>query len=221
METIQLYILLFFIYSFIGWISEIILIFIETKKIVNRGFLIGPYLPIYGIGSVLVMLLLSDKVAHPLFIFFESMIICGSVEYLISFFMELLFKARWWDYSNNKFNINGRICLLNLILFGLGCIFLLYLINPILIDKINLLSSDIIEIVSLILLSIFIFDLLITLIILFKIKNRIKITTKDSTEEISELVKKELLKSTLLTKRLVISFPDFKILYKRIKNKLK
>lgn len=221
MNQVQIYISLFFIYSIIGWITEVFLVFLENKKVVNRGFLIGPYIPIYGIGGLLVTILLSNNISNPIFVFFESMIICGSIEYLISYIMEILFKARWWDYSHFRFNINGRVCLLNMILFGIGCIFLLYLINPFLIEKINLINSKTLYLINLILLTIFIFDFIVTSVILFKIKSKINFTSKDSTEEISDLVKRELLSAPLLTKRLVLSFPDLKVLYKRIREKFK
>lgn len=115
MEEIKLYILIFFIYAIAGWIMETTTISIRNKKFVNRGFLVGPICPIYGYGVVLVSVLLKKYQEDMVATFCMSIIICGLLEYFTSFFMEKIFKARWWDYSQKKFNINGRICLENLV----------------------------------------------------------------------------------------------------------
>ena len=122
--------LLFMIYSIIGWIVEIVHSYFYTKKIANRGFLIGPYCPIYGLGTVF-MTAISATTSNDLFgIFAKSMIVCALLEYTTSYIMEKMFKKRWWDYSNRKYNLNGRICLENLVLFGIsGCI-LVKFTNP-------------------------------------------------------------------------------------------
>ena len=124
--------LLFIIYSFMGWLMEVIVVSIAKHKLSSRGFLIGPVCPIYGYGVVLVSLLLQKYQNDIVILFFMSVIICGILEYFTSFFMEKIFKARWWDYSKKKFNINGRICLENLIWFGIACCIVIYIFNPIL-----------------------------------------------------------------------------------------
>ena len=129
-RIIQIHFLLFLIYSFGGWFLESVGGILNVKKFVNRGFLIGPYCPIYGIGVICFTLLLSDYKNDLVVLFFLSMLVAGILEYLTSYFMEKLFNARWWDYSKNKFNINGRICLETMIFFGIcGCLFLTIL-NP-------------------------------------------------------------------------------------------
>ena len=97
---IENFFLIFLIYSFGGWLIESIGNLITKKKFVNRGFLIGPYCPIYGLGVILITLLLSRYKEDLIVLFFLSAILCGILEYFTSFFMEKLFKARWWDYSN-------------------------------------------------------------------------------------------------------------------------
>lgn len=136
LEKIEIYIMLFAIYSVIGWIMEITLGFIEKRKFVNRGFLIGPYCPIYGFGGVAITILLRnfmitiDAVSLVDSIWISTIVImciCGILEYITSYVMEKLFHARWWDYNNFKFNINGRICLETLIPFTIiGQIILRY-----------------------------------------------------------------------------------------------
>ena len=98
------YILLFFIYSVLGWCLENISQFIEYHKLTNRGFFIGPYCPIYGVGATLLHLLLSSYAKDPIVLFLLSIIVCATLEYFTSWLMEKLFKARWWDYSNKKYN---------------------------------------------------------------------------------------------------------------------
>ena len=118
MLNIKIYFLLFLTYSIFGWIMEMIVTLITDKEIVNRGFLIGPYCPIYGTCSIL-MILLLNRITDSILLFVLSIIICSVGEYLTSYLMEKIFKARWWDYSRMKFNLNGRICLRNCLFFGI------------------------------------------------------------------------------------------------------
>ena len=96
---------LFIMYSFLGWLTEVIYVFITDGKIINRGFLIGPYCPIYGVGLILITHLLKDYTDNIIVLFILSACICMILEYLTSYVMEKCFHARWWDYSNSKFNI--------------------------------------------------------------------------------------------------------------------
>lgn len=88
---------------------EVVCKLIQFRRFINRGFLIGPYCPIYGFGSVLIGLLLSRYAGEPLVVFILAMVVCGTLEYVTSYLMEKLFHARWWDYSDKRFNLNGRI----------------------------------------------------------------------------------------------------------------
>ena len=103
--NVSVYFILFIIYAMIGWCIEIINGLIQTKKFVNRGFLIGPYCPIYGVGGILITLLLSKYYDDPIVLFFMGIAVCGILEYLTSYIMEKFFKARWWDYSKRKFRL--------------------------------------------------------------------------------------------------------------------
>ena len=140
---ISSYFLLFIIYSNLGWLMEVTLKSIELKKFINRGFLIGPICPIYGYGCLLIIILLKNFTSNIVLLFFSSVIICSILEYLTSYIMEKLFKARWWDYSRRKYNINGRICLNTMIPFGLlGCL-MMYVVNPFLESKLLLIDSKV------------------------------------------------------------------------------
>jgi len=125
--------------------------------------------------------------------------------------MEKLFKARWWDYSNRKFNINGRVCLENSIWFGLLGALLIYIINPFLSSVIAMISDKVLIILGSVLLVIFITDLIISLNVTIKIKNTItKLIKKDSTEDFNHKIK-EIINGKILNRRLFKAFPKIKI----------
>lgn len=189
---------------------------VELKKFINRGFLIGPYCPIYGWGCILIILLLNKYTDDPLVLFVMAILICSILEYFTSYFMEKLFKARWWDYSRRKFNINGRICLETMIPFGLlGCL-IMYFVNPFFVSLYSKIPSNILIIISSILFTIFLIDNIISYTIMFKMKiPKIKIS-KDSTEEITEYVRSILAKRSFLYKRLMKAYPNMKILRNKV-----
>lgn len=194
--TLETYILLFFIYSFLGWFMEVVKLFLnpKIKRIINRGFLIGPYLPIYGCGVVAITLLLSKYQNDIPALFWLSMITCGILEYATSYIMEKLFNARWWDYSKKKFNINGRICLETLIPFGIAGVLIICFINPIFINLINILPEIIVHFLCGGLIAIFLVDLIISFTIISNLKNtanEIDLSEDDDTENISNFVKEK------------------------------
>lgn len=132
---------LFFSYSFVGWAWEVVFYMMSTGKFVNRGTMLGPWLPIYGVGGILIMLLLKRFRDRPWLLFFLTMALCGSVEYFTSWILEVLFDKKWWDYTGYFMNLNGRICLEGLFVFGLAGVAFTYIISPWLDDmfeKINL-----------------------------------------------------------------------------------
>ena len=130
MSTVLNYLFYFFVYSFMGWLLEVAVRFKEEKKFVNRGFLLGPICPIYGYAMVALVLLVGTKGQDILSIFLMTVFVCATLEYFTSLIMEKLFKARWWDYSNKKFNINGRICLEVMFEFGIMGTLALYFLQP-------------------------------------------------------------------------------------------
>lgn len=123
------YVLLFFITAFLGWLWEVLLFLFTEHAFINRGVYEGPYLPIYGVGGLLLCILLYRVQKKPLSVFFLSMLICTVLEYLTSLFLEHRWGIRWWDYSGHFLNLHGRVCLLGATVFGLGgtalvCLFL-------------------------------------------------------------------------------------------------
>ncbi len=207
MKTIETYILLFFIYSFLGWIFEVIISLIRKKKFINRGFLIGPYCPIYGYGVLLITILLKKYQNDVVIMFVMSMLISGTLEYFTSYFMEKMFNARWWDYNYKKFNINGRICLDVLLTFGTLSCLIIYFVNPFLIEVISIFKVPFVHILSGTLVLGYVIDNITSFRIMFNLKD-VSRTLKDNTEEISNKVRNILTRKSKLHRRLVYAFPN-------------
>ena len=220
MHTIEIYFLLFICYSIMGWLIEVIGTLLSDKKFVNRGFLIGPYCPIYGFGGVFITLLLTKYQDEPLLLLILAMLVCSVLEYYTSWAMEKLFNARWWDYSNKALNINGRICLETLSIFGILGMFMIYAINPFLLHMFSYLSDNTITILSIILLILFIADIILSTNVLCLISSDIKKYEKDNTEEITTKIKNTIMSHGALYKRVVLAFPAVKYIRKVIVEEL-
>ena len=118
------------LYSFIGWCCESIFVSFGQKKVVNSGFMTGPFCPIYGFGAIFAIHLLTPLIDHPLLVFIFGIIVTSALEYFTSWLMEMVLHVKWWDYSHHKYHINGRVCLTNSILFGIMALVLLYGVHP-------------------------------------------------------------------------------------------
>ncbi|MCI9433992.1 MAG: putative ABC transporter permease [Bacilli bacterium] len=218
--NIKLVFISFVFYSIVGWIIEVIDQFYRQKKIINRGFLLGPYCPVHGIGALLMLLLLSRFSNNSFILFISSVLICTILEYLTGFLLEKIFKARWWDYSDYKFNLNGRVCLQNSLFFGLAGVIIVKFSQPFLISVISNISANMLNIICIIILIIFCFDLIVSFYVICSFKNLTNNMLKDSTVEISNKVKAKLAKQSVLFKRLIMAFPNLKRGVIRIKNNI-
>ena len=156
--------LLLMTYSIIGWCGEMVYCSICQRKLCEkRGFLNGPVCPIYGHGALVVLLCLHGGCKNPLLTFLLGAVLTSLVEYITSFAMEKLFHMRWWDYSQYKFHLNGRICLLNSTLFGLASVFLCHFANPPISAWLaGLLASGAAVPLSLILLAVYLTDIVLS-----------------------------------------------------------
>lgn len=125
------YVLLFFCLSFLGWLWEVILYFFTSADFVNRGVYYGPYLPVYGIGGLLLMLLLRAKRRQPVWVFTFSAVVCTLLEYLTATWLEWKWNVRWWDYSGLFGNLDGKICLLCSFGFGIGGVLIICVFQPV------------------------------------------------------------------------------------------
>jgi len=205
MQFLKVY-LLFWLFSIFGWLMEVVVCSISDKKLVNRGFLLGPYCPIYGFGGVVILCLYSYR-DEPLTCFILSMVICTIIEYISSYLMEKLFKVRWWDYSNDSFNINGRVCLRNSIAFGfLGMLCTSYL-NPSLFAFLSKFNNHFLIFVSLFIFLITTIDIIVSFNVMNNIKKTISYNIKnlmnrDATNEIKDMIRDLLVDGKYMERRI-------------------
>ena len=153
-------IFLFFILSFIGWIWEVSLHLITLGKFINRGALHGPWLPIYGFGGIIILLVLykfRSKVINHLAL---SAILCGFLEYFSSLALEMTYGQKWWDYSGYFINLNGRICAEGLLVFALGGMFIVYILAPYMDNLLRKLNKKVAILLCMILLLVFSIDMI-------------------------------------------------------------
>ena len=210
--------LLFIFYSFVGWLLEVLNSIIRYRKVVNRGFMIGPICPIYGVGALLVILPLQHYRNDPIALFFLSIALFSLLEYFTSFFMEKLFHARWCDYSKYRFNINGRICLETMIPFGILGVVLNFFIHPFVQNVAALIPQPFFYILGGLLSVIFLVDLVISTVIIAKFGRTVTQVYTDSTEEINNVIRKRFFKGNYLKRRLVKAFPTASPSPKKPKN---
>ena len=208
MYDFAFYFMLFFGFSVIGWITECISCSIWYHRfIIDRGFLLGPYCPIYGVGALGGYIFLSSYSDEPVALFTLAMVGASIIEYITSVIMEKIFKARWWDYTNQPFNIEGRVCLKNSILFGLMGLGFVYFIKPAYEYLVGLVSHKFLIILCLICVFIYVLDTIISFILMSKIKNRITNVRKDSTYDIDREMKALLKDYKFYFTKLFKSFP--------------
>lgn len=165
--------LTFIIYSVIGYILEIIVCSFSYKKIVNRGFFFGPWCPIYGIGALLIILTLSRYKYNIALVFIFGILITSTIEYYTSYLLEKIFHNKWWDYSNRKDSINGRICVGNMIGFGFGSCAIIYISQPLIMSFLGLFHHVVLNIIAIIIAILFIADCIYSFIIAYTLRNRI------------------------------------------------
>lgn len=141
MQHLSELILLFTVYSLLGWICESVSCSIEAGKFINRGFLNGPFCPIYGVGALLIVKLLAPFSGNLPALFVASVLVTSILEYLTGFLLEKLFHAKWWDYSHRRFNLQGRVCLGNALVFGVMGVVVTRLVHPFVMQLLGLIPS--------------------------------------------------------------------------------
>ena len=150
---------MFFVFSFAGWIWEVISHYIAYGELVKRGVLQGPWLPIYGFGCILILTVLNKFRAKPLHQFLAAVILCGTIEYFTGVYLEFVYNGqKWWDYSGYFLNLHGRICAEGLLVFGLGGIAVVYILAPLLDNVIQKINRKKLIIVCTILIALFVLD---------------------------------------------------------------
>lgn len=223
MENAAQLLWLFFIYSFMGWVTEVVLKYLQYKRFINRGFLIGPYCPIYGTGAVIVTL--GGRILAPVerslgMSFLIAFVLCGLLEYMTSYILEKHFHARWWDYSQKPMNLHGRVWIGNLILFGLGGVLILEVFNPRFLALATamepLLFSSLLTALSLL----FVADAVMSAIIMSLLKRGIEESRSDKSEEIAAEVRYLLENRSVFHKRILDAYPELTFRTEKVKARL-
>lgn len=160
------------IYSFLGWCVEVAYTKYEYNKLVNRGFLNGPYCPIYGFGVLIILTLLSQFSDNIVFLFIGSVILTTVLEFITGYVLETIFHQKWWDYTEDSFNFKGYICLWVSSVWGLACVIVIYFIQPIVGDFIKTFPIETGKTLITIIVTLILVDLGLTIVSLTKLKRR-------------------------------------------------
>lgn len=151
---------LFFIFAMFGWVWELFFYYVQQGKIINRGVLHGPWLPIYGVGGLIVLIFLFVLRRRPVLHLIATVVLCGVVEYFGGWALEMIFDKKWWDYSGYFFNIDGRVCAEGLFVFGAAGMAFIYVLAPLLDNMIRKARQKILIPVEAVLLVFFIIDVI-------------------------------------------------------------
>ena len=214
-ESLINLILLFFAYAFLGWCIEVTLKYFQFHRFINRGFLTGPWLPIYGSGAALITVVIKGLAPLEFSVgttFAVSFLLCGFLEYMTSYVLEKRFHARWWDYSQKPMNLHGRVWIGNLILFGLGGVVIVDLINPLLLRLSEHMSFPLREIMALFLSVVFVADYVMSHFVLKLVKTSVELSEADDTEAISKEVRLLLSDRSVFHRRFAEAYPE--VIYK-------
>lgn len=172
----------FVIYSFFGWCLEVVYQAVEHGKFINRGFLNGPYCPIYGFGAVIVISSLLPISENVFILYVGSILLTSALELLTGFVLEKIFHQHWWDYSEEKFNIGGYICLKFSLLWGVACLIAVRIIHPMIEKFVNWIPHTIGVITISTICVGFASDFIITVSAILNIKKKMRILEGISAE---------------------------------------
>jgi len=203
LQTLEKWFLYFVLYGAVGWVYETILCSVAQKKFVNRGLLHGPICPIYGVGAVAVLLLLSRWKNQPIVLFFLSAIVTTTVEYITSYILEKFAHMRLWDYSKRFFNLHGRVCLLGFTVFGLMSVLMVEYVHPWVESLPALLTPMGVHVASAAFLIWILTDLSLTLGLLLRLFNHLRALQKAVEQKLPELP----LSRAGAVRRLIRAFP--------------
>lgn len=163
---------LYIIYSFIGWCGEVVVAAVKRHRFVNRGAVSGPFCPIYGLGAAVVAVFFPELKGNPLFLFLGGMVVNTFVEYVTGRIMEMSLHKKWWDYSDQKFNLGGYVCLKTSVLWGICTVLMIYVLNPVFTGLVGLIPKLWGEIILWVLFGLLIVDFIGTVIAVWGLKKK-------------------------------------------------
>ena len=207
MDRLAIIFLIFMTYAFGGWAMEVIISLLQRRKLVNRGFLVGPICPIYGVGALLLSLVVNSDESL-LVIFCVAVVGSAVLEYSVSYIMEKLFRVRWWDYTDQPFNLNGRICAESVLAFGVIGVLILKIINPALLALYSSMPQFLMLLLAAVLAAWLIFDIALSLWLMLGVRVTVGTVQRDATDEIAARVHEVLTDKGKLNRRLVKAFPN-------------
>ena len=214
---------LFFIYSFLGWVTEVFLKYLQYHRFINRGFLIGPYCPIYGAGAVLITVgqgMLSTFERSWAMSFLIAFVLCGLLEYATSYILEKYFHARWWDYTQKPMNLHGRVWIGNLILFGLGGVVIAEVLNPRFLAMTSRFEPIFFTALLTAISILFLADVLMSYFIMNLLKRGVEESRSDKSEEIAAEVRYLLENRSVFHKRIMDAYPELTFRTEEVKARL-
>ena len=163
---------LYMIYSFIGWCGEVVVAAVKRHRFVNRGAVSGPFCPIYGLGAAVVAVFFPELKGNPLFLFLGGMVVNTFVEYVTGRIMEMSLHKKWWDYSDQKFNLGGYVCLKTSVLWGICTVLMIYVLDPVFTGLVGLIPKLWGEIILWVLFGLLIVDFIGTVIAVWGLKKK-------------------------------------------------
>ena len=200
--------LYFLLYSVVGWLVEVCYMTLEAGEFQNRGFLNGPMCPIYGFGVLLVIILLTPIQHRLSVLFLGSMLLCTVLELLVGIFMKKMFHNVWWDYSHERFNLHGYICLKISIAWGLACVLMMRVVQPLIEKLVGMMPVLLGEIIIYVSFAGILLDLVISLSVINKLNLRLK--------EIDEISKNLRIASEAIGSNLSAEVLDLKAKYDKL-----
>lgn len=224
LSLLWMLVLEFFLFSCLGWVMEVTLKYIQFHRFINRGFLIGPYCPIYGWGVVTVTLLVGGLAVRRGTLgetFLAGMVLCGALEYFTSWYMEKRFHARWWDYSQKPMNLHGRIWIGNLLLFGAACVVIVHVIDPVFFRWMEGWNPQVLKLTALGVIALMLADYITAHFLMGVVRREIDGQVGDNTEEISKQVHALLHNRNLLIRRIHQAYPNLQARPSRLTQQLR
>lgn len=177
---------IFVIYAFLGWCLEVIYAAVTLGKFVNRGFLNGPFCPIYGFGLIVVLTILEPFKANLLLLFVGSVLLTTALELITGLILERIFNQKWWDYTDIPYNFMGYVCLGQSLAWGLACVFVIYILQPFINNFIEFTNNDFGRMTLSFIIALIALDVIVTLIVLLNLKKKY-ILLKEVSEKIRNL----------------------------------
>lgn len=197
------------IYSFAGWVLESVSKTIAQRKFVNSGFLNGPFCPIYGFGALIMLLCLSFLKEKPVLLFIAAFFLLSIWEYFVGVFLEKVFKTKYWDYSNLKFNFQGRVCLKNSIFWGILGVFFICYLHPFVERYITMLPMDLLFYINVMIGIAILIDLVFSVMAISNFESAIQKVNelgdniKEKLKELKELKDKNKVKAEIMEKNTI------------------